>query len=90
MLKYAAITSMNKTYYDNIGRNMLRSYKTHWDGILPLYVYNEDGFEVKVKTVHTMGWNLSEDYKSFKLDTIIEEYNSFQKKHIVFYTQWSG
>jgi len=80
MLKYAAITSMNKTYYDNIGRNMLRSYKAHWNEILPLYVYNEDGFEIKVKTVHSMGWNLPEDYKKFQVRHDNRRIQQFSKK----------
>lgn len=80
MMKYAAITSMNRDYYDKIGRNMLRSYKANWDGILPLYVYNEDGFQVKVKTIHTMGWNLSDEYEKFQVRHDNKRVRQFSKK----------
>ena len=63
--KYVAFTSMDKNYYDHCGRAMLRSYKKYWSEILKLFVYNEDGFEVKVKTVTPVGWNLGPEYHRF-------------------------
>jgi hypothetical protein len=64
--KYAVITSMNQDYYDHCGRDMLRSFRATWGKNLQLYVYNEDGFRVKVKDAIPMGWNLGEEYEAFQ------------------------
>lgn len=65
MEKYAAITSMDLKYYDHCGRSMLRSFKLNWSHLFNLYVYNEDEFEVKVKTVTPVGWDLGLEYNNF-------------------------
>jgi hypothetical protein len=65
MEKYAAITSMDRKYYDHCGRSMLRSFKTNWSHLFNLYVYNEDEFEVKVKAVTPVGWDLGLEYDNF-------------------------
>ena len=66
MKKYHAITSMDKKYYNHCGRAMLRSYKKHWSSLFPLSVYNEDNFQVKVKTINSVGWDLGEEYEKFQ------------------------
>jgi hypothetical protein len=79
-MKYVAITSMNQKYYDHCGRAMLRSYKKYWSHILPLYVYNEDDFAVKVKIVETLGWNLGEAYEQFQSRHSNDKVKTFAKK----------
>jgi len=37
MIEYAAITSMDKKYWDNAGKAMLQSYKKHLSDTFPLY-----------------------------------------------------
>jgi hypothetical protein len=63
-MKYAAITSMNKTYFEHCGEAMLESYRQRWSSI-PLYLYNED-FEYKSKNVVNVGWNLGIEYENFQ------------------------
>lgn len=78
--KYAAITSMNEPYYEHCGRAMLRSYKQHWHHLMPLYVYNEDNFEIKVKTVKSLGWDLGLSYEKFQKRHSNERVKTFAKK----------
>jgi len=78
--KYVAFTSMDKNYYDHCGRAMLRSYKKYWSEILKLFVYNEDGFEVKVKTVTPVGWNLGPEYHRFMKRHVNDKVLTFGKK----------
>lgn len=80
MTEYAAITSMNEEYYNHCGRSMLGSFKQHWSHLFPLYVYNEDNFHVKVKTVKCLGWNLGEDYENFQDRHSNEKVKTFAKK----------
>jgi hypothetical protein len=79
-MKYAAITSMDEKYYNHCGKAMLASYKKHWSNVLPLYVYNEDNFHVKVKTVQTLGWNLGTEYEKFQQRHKNERVLTFAKK----------
>jgi hypothetical protein len=79
-MKYAAITSMNYPYYDHCGRTMLKSYKKYFSTIAPLYVYNEDEFEIKVKTVTPLGWNLGTQYNSFQQRHTNDRVKTFAKK----------
>jgi len=80
MKKYAAITSMDRKYYDHCGRAMLRSYKQHWSTLFPLYVYNEDDFQIKVKTVTPFGWNLGQEYVNFQNRHSNSRVKTFAKK----------
>lgn len=64
--KFAAITSMNQDYYNHCGRAMLKSFKAHWSNTMPLYVYNEDNFHVKVKSIIPLGWDLGSEYQAFQ------------------------
>ena len=66
MQKYTAFTSMDKKYYDHCGKAMLASYKKNWSTLFPLMVYNEEEFEVKVKTVTPVGWDLGTEYELFQ------------------------
>jgi len=79
-MKYAAITSMNEAYYNHCGRTMLKSYKKYFSTITPLYVYNEDEFEIKVKTITSMGWNLGIQYNSFQQRHTNDRVKTFAKK----------
>jgi hypothetical protein len=79
-MKITAITSMDKKYYDHCGRSMLRSYKTHWSHLFPLYVYNEGDFVIKVKTIQSIEWNLGEEYKKFQQRHTNERVKTFSKK----------
>lgn len=80
MSDYVAITSMNQKYYDHCGKIMLGSYKKHWNGLFPLCVYNEDDFQVKVKTVIPVGWNLGEEYQQFQIRHSNDRVRTFAKK----------
>lgn len=79
-MKYLAFTSMDQKYYEHCGRAMLRSYKKHWSHLLPMYVYNEDDFTVKVKAVESLGWNLGEEYEKFQSRHSNERVKTFAKK----------
>jgi hypothetical protein len=79
-LKYAAFTGMNQSYYDHCGRTMLRSFKKHWAHTMPLYVYNEDDFPVKVSAVNCMGWNLGNEYVQFQSRHHNQKTKTFAKK----------
>ena len=48
MRSIAAVTTMNRAYYDNIGHGMLESFCTYWPQDICLYVYTED-FDLPVK-----------------------------------------
>ena len=65
-MKYAAITSMDPKYYWHCGKSRMYSYKKHWHGLFPLYLYNENDFFHKVKTIRNMGWDLGEEYEKFQ------------------------
>jgi len=80
MTEYAAITSMDQKYYDHCGRAMLRNYKKHWSHLFPIYVYNEDDFNVKVKTVECLGWDLGQDYEEFQARHTNARVKTFAKK----------
>jgi hypothetical protein len=41
MRTFAAVTTMNRDYYDAIGQHMLESFVRYWPGDFPLYVYTE-------------------------------------------------
>lgn len=80
MNKYSAITSMDQKYYDHCGRTMLCSYKQHWSNLFPLYVYNEEHFQVKVKTVTPIGWSLGQAYRDFQDRHNNDKVKTFAKK----------
>ena len=42
MRSIAAVTTMNRAYYDNIGHRMLETFCAHWPRDVCLYVYTED------------------------------------------------
>lgn len=77
---FAAITSMDENYYLNCGRTMLRSYKSHWSHMMPLYVYNENSFQIKVKTVNTVGFALGDQYHAFQARHSNAKVKQFAKK----------
>ena len=79
-MKIAAFTTMNRAYYDHCGRSMLRSYKQHWSDLMPMYVYNEDNFEIKVKTITSQGWIESQDYRDFQARHKNSHIKKFAKK----------
>lgn len=79
-MKIAAITSMDKKYYSHCGKAMLTSHKKNASDLFPLYVYNEDDFLVKVKTAHSIGWNLGTDYEEFQKRHSNEKVKTFAKK----------
>jgi len=79
-MKYAAFTSMDEKYYNHCGKTMLRSYKKHWSNVLPLYVYNEDNFKIKVGALQSLGWNLGKNYDEFQLRHTNEKIKIFAKK----------
>ena len=79
-MKTIAITSMDKTYYSRIGRSMLRSYKKYWSDSFPLYCYNEGEFDLKVKTIRSLGWNLGTEYEQFQQRHTNSKVQTFAKK----------
>jgi hypothetical protein len=79
-MKYAAITSMDQKYYDHCGKTMLQSYKKYFSHLMPLFVYNEGEFEIKVKTITPVGWNLGIQYESFQQRHTNDRIKTFAKK----------
>lgn len=79
-MKYLAFTSMDSKYYEKCGRTMLRSFKKHWVDLMPLYVYNEDDFDVKVRAVKPVGWDLGQDYENFIERHSNDKVKTFAKK----------
>jgi len=79
-MNFAAITSMNRAYYDHVGRAMLRSYKHGWSAHTPMHVYNEGDFEVKVKTIVSMGWHMPKEYWDFQARHQNRKVKQFSKK----------
>ena len=56
MKKIVCITSMNKPYYDKIGKLMIESWSAHWPKDCELLVYQE-GFEIEdFDRVHSVSW----------------------------------
>jgi len=80
MEKYTAITSMDQSYYDKCGKAMLSSYKHNGVNVFPLNVYNEDNFNVKVKAVNPVGWDLGQDYINFMSRHTNTKVKTFAKK----------
>lgn len=79
-MKFAAMTSMNETYYDHVGRAMLRTYKQTWSDQATIHVYNENNFQVKVKTVVPMGWEMPKEFWQFQLRHTNRKIKQFSKK----------
>lgn len=80
MKKYQAFTSMDEKYYNHCGRAMLISYKKYWSRLMPLHVYNEDNFKIKVTTVNTLGWSLGAAYNNFQSRHTNDRVKTFAKK----------
>ena len=57
---------MNSHYYNHSGKVMIKSYSEYFDSNVPLYVYNEDDTQFKVKNVNSVSWNLGTDYLKFQ------------------------
>jgi len=80
-MRYAAITSMDKNYYNRCGKNFLSSFKkNNWGDIMPLYVYNEDNFDFNDTSFVSMGWNLGKDYNNFQARHKNNRVKTFSKK----------
>lgn len=75
-----AITSMSEEYYEHCGRVMLRSWKKNWSRVVPIYVYNEKNFRVKVTGALTKGWNLGNDFLAFQRRHQNSKVKTFAKK----------
>lgn len=70
MTKIVCITSMNKPYYDKIGKLMIESWSAHWPKDCELLVYQE-GFEIeKFDRVIGISWE----------DKCYTDWLSFSKK----------
>jgi len=80
MKKYAAITSMNKEYYDRCGKVMLETFKDKWGHLMKLYVYNEDNFDLGDKFFKPMGWDLGNEYEAFQERHKNNRVKTFSKK----------
>jgi hypothetical protein len=78
-MKYAAITSMSKSYYDKCGKYMLNSFKQHWNSNMLLHVYNEDNFSVDDSFIE-MGWELGSEYHDFQKRHKNNRVKTFSKK----------
>lgn len=79
-MKITAITSMDEKYYNHCGRAMLRSYKIHWSHLMQMYVYNEENFNIKVKTIESLGWILGDEYNKFQARHSNDRVKTFSKK----------
>lgn len=78
--RYNIITSMNKKYYEASGKAMMASWKRHGNSIGPLYVYNEQLFEPKIKGVKKAGWMLGPDFVKFQRRHKNNKILTFSKK----------
>ena len=78
--KYAFITSMNLDYYDKCGKAMLQSWKRHASAVGPIFLYNEQLFEPKVKGVFRAGWQLGPQYIQFQKRHRNRRVKTFAKK----------
>ena len=68
MTKIVCITSMNKSYYDNIGKLMIESWSKFWPEDCKLFVYQE-GFKIDIfKNVEGLSWedNCLESHAQFE------------------------
>ena len=79
-MNYVAYTSMDVNYYKRCGKHMLSSYKKNWSDIMPLHVYNEDDFVVKIKTPVCVGWKLGKEYDNFMARHSNDKVKTFAKK----------
>jgi hypothetical protein len=59
---------------------MLGTYKKFWSHLIPLYVYKEDDFEIKVKTINELPWELGPEYSKFQIRHSNERVKTFAKK----------
>ena len=66
MTSFVAITSMNSHYFNHSGKVMIKSYSEYFDNNVPLYVYNEDNSQFKIKNVNSVTWDLGTDYINFQ------------------------
>ena len=78
--KYAAITSMNNTYYNKTGRPFLRSFSKHFGFICDIHVYNEGLFTPKSKNLVEMGWDLGPEFIKFQNRWKNDKVKTFAKK----------
>jgi hypothetical protein len=78
--RFVIITSMDKKYYEASGKAMMQSYKRHGRSIGPLYVYNEQLFEPKVKNVNKAGWMLGSEFVKFQRRHSNNKIKTFSKK----------
>ncbi len=65
-MNFAAITSMNLQYYEHSGQAMVKSFSSRFVDHIPLHVYNEDLFAIKLKNVSLSGWELGKEYEEFQ------------------------
>ena len=78
-MNIVCITSMNESYYDKCGNNMISSYLNEWINQFPLYVYNED-FSIGDDKIIEMGWNLGQEYINFQNRHTNKKVKIFSKK----------
>ena len=52
MEEYKVITSMSASYYEKVGKYMLRSWVKNWSPVFHLYVYSEDNIPFEHERVH--------------------------------------
>jgi len=80
MLNFVAFTSMSKDYYERCGKHMISSYKRYWQGVMPLYLYNEDNFTINESWINYMGWDLGPEYDQFQNRHQNKRVKTFAKK----------
>ena len=59
MKKFAAVTTMNKDYYDVIGHRMIESFIKYWPKEVTLYVFTE-GFDLPLKASNIISKDIFE------------------------------
>jgi hypothetical protein len=80
MLEFAAFTSMSESYYQRTGKHMITSYRRFWQGLMPLYVYNEDNFNINENWINYRGWDLGKEYEQFQTRHQNNRVKTFAKK----------
>lgn len=89
MQKYICVTSMSKTYYEFIGKFMLKSWNKYWN--TKLIVYSEDDLSfLNSEKIIYRDWNTpcEESWKRFCLKPVHESEKKFAKKGFSSLDSW--
>jgi hypothetical protein len=91
MIDYVCVTSMSKTYYDDIGKFMLDSWSQHWNCDLILYSEDDLSFLNSGKIMYR-DWNKSckEPWDQFCKGNVHASEKKFAKKGFASLDSWKN